>query len=131
MTGSTARRWEYPLRLGDTLAPAGPLTVEGLLTSRFVAYCLRDGETSRAILGTAALLWAESLRQDPAGTLPDDDVELAFLARFGADLASWQAVRGKVLQGWNPRQFWDGQEFRLRLYHPQIAVRPQPWEAPR
>jgi hypothetical protein len=94
--------WLYPLRYGDTLSNHDwiELHVNRLLTSRFVAYCV--SEDRRADGFTALLLWSEAIRQDPAGTLPDDDVELAQLAKFGADVAGWRAARPGALYGWQP-----------------------------
>ena len=114
--------WAYPLRLGETLAANEwvELHVHRLMTSRFVSYALRDDR--RDVIGTALLLWAECYRQDPAGTLPDDDVELAQLARYGADVARWQEVRDRVLHGWVPCHVEDGTGGDLvRLGHPFVA----------
>ncbi|MES2814514.1 MAG: DUF1376 domain-containing protein [Pseudomonadota bacterium] len=115
--------WAYPLRFGETLASNEWIEfhIHKFLTSKFLAYCLRDGEAGRAILGTAVILWTESYRQDPAGTLPDDDVELAQIARFGADVAGWLAVRDRVLHGWVPCHCDDTTEGQMRLGHPLIA----------
>lgn len=93
---------------------------ERILTSRFLAYCLRDGEAGRAILGTAVILWAESRLQFPVHTLPDDDVMLAQLAGYGPDVAAWQAVRDRVLDGWQQRSVWDGFKFEPRLLDPSF-----------
>lgn len=49
------------------------------------------------------ILWMESMRQDPAGTLPDDDDQLAMLAGFGRDVEGWRAMRADgALYGWGP-----------------------------
>ena len=53
------------------------------------------------------LLWSESFRADPAGTLPTCDIELASLAGF-KDLEQWQACRDAVLDGWVPVLAEDG-----------------------
>jgi len=53
----------------------------------------------REHVATAVVLWAESMRQDPAGTLPDSDIELASLARFHS-LEEWKKCKEKVLHGW-------------------------------
>jgi hypothetical protein len=115
--------WAYPLRIGETLSSNEWIEfhIHRFLTSRFTAYCLRDGEKGRAIMGTALILWAECYRQDPAGTLPDDDVELARLAGFGADVAGWEAIRDRVLHGWRPCHCEDATEGQMRLGHPLIA----------
>jgi hypothetical protein len=116
--------WVYPLGWGERLASADwfPLHGHRLLSSRFVAYaCAHD---RRADLGTALILWAEAFRQDPAGTLPDDDTELAQLARFGADVPAWRAARAGALHGWRPVHI-DGDPVEpaanRRLGHPLIA----------
>ena len=113
----------YPLRFGQTLASNEWIEfhIHKFLTSRFKAYCLRDGEVGRARMGTALILWAECYRQDPAGSLPDDDVELAQLAGYGADVAAWAAVRGAVLHGWMTCLCEDEAEGQHRLGHPLIA----------
>lgn len=92
--------WLYPLAWGDKLANHEwmPLYVHQLLQSRFVAYACAKGQRAEAF--TAILLWCESMKQNPAGTLPDDDVELAHLAGFGADVEGWRAVREGALYGW-------------------------------
>lgn len=114
--------WHYPLREGDTLASHEwvELHIHKLLTSRFLAYALREGR--RGDIGTALILWSECYRQDPAGTLPDDDVELAQLARFGADVDGWRAVRAGVLHGWQQCHVDTDRGVRGdRLGHPFIA----------
>lgn len=115
--------WAYPLRCGETLSSNEWIEfhIHRFLTSRFKAYCLRDGVEGRAVGFTAVILWAECYRQDPAGTLPDDDVELAQIAGFGSDVAGWQAVRRAVLHGWVPCHCADATEGVTRLGHPLIA----------
>ena len=114
--------WTYPLREGDTLASNEwvELHIHRLLTSRFIAYALR--EDRRADIGTALILWSECYRQDPAGTLPDDDVELAQLAKFGTDVEAWQRVRAGVMRGWRACHVETAAGYRTdRLGHPFIA----------
>jgi hypothetical protein len=116
--------WSYPLKLGETLSSNEWIEfhIHAFLTSRFKAYCLRDGEAGRAIMGTALILWAECYRQDPAGTLPDDDVELAQIAGFGSDVAGWQAIRERVLHGWTPCHCEDEAEGQMRLGHRKLIA---------
>lgn len=116
--------WSYPLRVGETLSSNEWIEfhIHRFLTSRFKAYCLRDGEAGRAIGFTAVILWAECYRQDPAGTLPDDDVELAQVSGFGSDVAGWKAVRDRVLHGWVPCHCEDAGAGQMRLGHPLIAA---------
>lgn len=97
----TVEFWAYPLRHGDRLPNFDwmPLYSEQLLSSRFVAKAIEANR--REDIGTALLLWCASMKQNPAGTLPDDDVELARLAGFGPDIAGWRAARaGLALYGW-------------------------------
>lgn len=117
--------WAYPLSWGETLSSHDwvPLYINRLLTSDFVAYALAEGR--RADIGTALILWSESFKQDPAGTLPDDDVALARLAGYGGDVAAWRAVRAGALYGWSVCHI-DGERVaaghnKARLGHPVIA----------
>ncbi|QPM89367.1 YdaU family protein [Pseudooceanicola algae] len=117
--------WWYPLSWGDTLSNHDwiPLYINRLLTSNFVAYAVAEGR--RADIGTALILWSESFKQDPAGTLPDDDVQLAQIARFGADLQGWREARAGVLHGWQSVTIEEdavpGRRRGGRLGHPVIA----------
>lgn len=101
-TGLVSETWYYPLTYGDTLSNHDwfPMETHRLLGSRFVAHALAEGR--RGDIGTALLLWCQAFKMDPAGTLPDDDVQLAQLAGFGPDVVGWQAVRAGVLYGWEP-----------------------------
>lgn len=118
--------WAYPLSWGETLSSHDwvPLYINRLLNSDFVAYALAEGR--RADIGTALLLWSESIKQDPAGTLPDDDVALARLAGFGADVEAWQQARHGALYGWSVchidgEHVSAGRDRAKRLGHPVIA----------
>lgn len=121
MTGELSDLWVYPLHKGQTLASNEWFEMHGhrLLASRFMAYVLKDDR--RDIGFTAMILWAESYRQDPAGTLPDDDVELAQLARYGADVVAWQAVKDLALYGWRACSVETEGPSIARLGHPFIA----------
>ena len=59
-------------------------------------------------------LWLKSWDQMPAGSLPDDDVELCRLAEFGRHQRGWKKVREMALHGWYICD--DG-----RLYHRVVA----------
>lgn len=59
-------------------------------------------------------LWLKSWDQVPAGSLPDDDIELCRLAELARDLKQWRKVRAGALRGWALAT--DG-----RLYHPVVA----------
>lgn len=59
-------------------------------------------------------LWLKSWDQMPAGSLPDNDVELCRLAEFGADRRKFARVKAIALHGW----------FKCndsRLYHRVVA----------
>lgn len=57
-------------------------------------------------------LWVSAWHEVPAGSLPDDDDELADFAR--CDFRTWEKVKAKVLAGWIKCS--DG-----RLYHSVVA----------
>lgn len=59
-------------------------------------------------------LWLKSWDQVPAGTLPDDDIDLCRLAELGRDLKAWKRVKEAALHGWSKRS--DG-----RLHHRVVA----------
>lgn len=59
-------------------------------------------------------LWLKSWDQTPAGSLPDDDIDLCRLAELGRDLKSWAKVKKEGLWGWFKCS--DG-----RLYHRTVA----------
>jgi hypothetical protein len=59
-------------------------------------------------------LWLKSWDQEPAGTLPHDDVALCRLAELGRDLKAWSKVKTMALHGWSKRS--DG-----RLHHEVVA----------
>lgn len=68
------------------------------------------GEEFRA----AVLLWCASWHQTPAGSLPDDDAELATFAGFGRVVKEFKKIKVGAMRGWIKCS--DG-----RLYHPVIA----------
>lgn len=59
-------------------------------------------------------LWLRSWDQVPAGTLPDDDIDLCRLAELGRDLKTWRKVKSGALHGWF--RCSDG-----RLHHSVVA----------
>jgi hypothetical protein len=87
-----------------------PLGVNILRDSRFAAAA--TGDEFRA----AVILWSAAWHQTPAGSLPDDNIELANLAGFGRCIDQWLVVRGGALSKF--QKCSDG-----RLYHPEIAKR--------
>ena len=111
----------WPLRRGDTLANHDwfPFHSHRFLASSFVTTALM--EQRRGDIGTAVILWSESMRQDPAGTLPDCDIELASLARFST-VGDWLAVKDGVMRGWVTVLVEDGRlgQTIKRLGHPSF-----------
>ncbi|MDE2105582.1 MAG: DUF1376 domain-containing protein [Patescibacteria group bacterium] len=86
-----------------------PLKVATLRDSAIVDRV--SGDEFRA----AVLLWCASWHQVPAGSLPDDDVQLAKFAGYGRVLKEWQKVRRGALYGFVKCS--DG-----RLYHPVVVA---------
>lgn len=117
--GITAEYWTYPLRYGQTLSSNEWIEwkFHSFLTSRFVTYAVHENRRAEAF--TAVLLWSESYRQDPAGTLPADDVELMALARV-TSIEDWREMRPRVLYGWKPCEIED-EPGAGRLGHRVIA----------
>lgn len=88
---------------------------------------LRDSDLSARASGEAfrcaVLLWCASWHQEPAASLPDDDVILANLAGFGRSIKDWKKQREGALHGWIKCS--DG-----RLYHPVVAEKAlEAWES--
>lgn len=59
-------------------------------------------------------LWLKAWEQIPAGSLPDDDIELCRLAELARDLKTWKKLKAGAMRGWVLCN--DG-----RLYHPVVA----------
>lgn len=59
-------------------------------------------------------LWLKSWDQVPAGTLPDDEIDLCRLAELGRDVKTWRKVSTGALHGW--AKCSDG-----RLHHHVVA----------
>ena len=89
----------WPLKAGDTLTNHDwfPFAGHEFLGSHFVSRSTMTGH--REDIGTRMILWCEAIRQNPAGTLPTDDIDLAFLAKFKT-VDDWLAVRERVLFDW-------------------------------
>lgn len=81
-----------------------PLHVQQLRDSRFAA-----SVTPQAFMA-GVMLWCTAWHQVPAGSLPDDDIELARYAGFGRMIDAWREVREEALH--NFELCSDG-----RLYH--------------
>jgi len=108
----------WPLMRGETLSNHDWFEFHGhrFLGSRFLAIALMEGR--RADVATALILWSEAMRQDPAGTLPECDLELASLARF-ASVDEWRACKDTVMHGWERVSVEDARtgEVTARLGH--------------
>lgn len=85
-----------------------PLHVNRLRDSGFTANV--KPEEFRA----GVLLWASSWHQLPAGSLPDDDGQLAKLAGYGYIVKAWKRIKVGALYGWIACD-------DKRLYHPTVA----------
>lgn len=93
--------------------PFMPLDVDRLLDSDFNA--LATGKEFKAGFS----LWCNSWLQVPAGSLPNDDKAIAFLAGVKT---GWKAIRPMAMRGWVLCS--DG-----RWYHPVIAEKAtRAWE---
>jgi len=88
--------------------PHTPLFRSRLFGSSFHARAT-DGEWRAGVT-----LWLKSWDQVPAGSLPDDDIELCRLAELARDLKAWKKHKAGALRGW--ALCTDG-----RLYHPVVA----------
>lgn len=88
-----------------------PLYGQKLFGSRLYTKALRNPRAGLA----AIKLWWSAWQQCPAGSLPDDDDDLAMLTDFGTDVKGWKAVREIALHGFVKCS--DG-----RLYHPVLAI---------
>jgi hypothetical protein len=79
---------------------------------------LRDSNFGAAVTGEefrcGVFLWCAAWHQEPAGSLPDDDIQLAKLSGVGRNQREWKKVRAGALYGFVKCS--DG-----RLYHPVIA----------
>ena len=89
----------WPLKVGETLTNHDwfPFAGHEFLGSQFVSRSTMQGH--REDIGTRMILWCEAIRQNPAGTLPTDDTDLASLAKFKT-VDDWLAVRERVLFDW-------------------------------
>ena len=85
-----------------------PIDIGRLFGSRFHAIA-SDAEWRAGVT-----LWLKSYHQTPAGSLPNDDIELARLAEFGRNLKKFLKIKKIALHGWI--ECADG-----RLYHRVVA----------
>jgi hypothetical protein len=111
---------EYPLPLGARLRGDWfPLYMDRFLGSRLVSTADHD------VIGVSVILWASAMRQDPAGTLPDDDHELCHMVGLGRDVGAWLDLRARgALRKWRPYlclSSGTGEAEEIRLGHPVLA----------
>lgn len=78
---------EVDLRGFETM----PLAVQMLRDSRFAA------EVSPEAFRAGVLLWCAAWHQVPAGSLPDNDAELAKLAGYGFVVKEWRKVKSQAM----------------------------------
>lgn len=88
--------------------PFTPIFRARLFGSAFHARA-NDGEWRAGVT-----LWLKSWDQVPAGTLPDDDIDLCRLAELGRDMKTWRKLKPGALRGW--ARCSDG-----RLHHKVVA----------
>lgn len=88
--------------------PHTPIYRARLFGSSFHARA-SDGEWRAGVT-----LWLKSWDQVPAGSLPDDDIELCRLAELARDLKTWKKVKAGAMRGWIKCS-------DDRLYHPVVA----------
>ena len=109
----------WPIARGETLTNHDwfPFFGHRFLRSSFLRKAVMADR--RADLGTALILWVEAMGSDPAGTLPLDDADLAFAARFPS-VEAWLACKEGALHGWVRVQVEDSRtgDFYERLGHP-------------
>jgi len=88
--------------------PFMPIDIGRLFNSAFHARA-NDPEWRAGVT-----LWLKSYHQVPAGSLPEDDVELCRLAELGRDMRTWRKIKAMALYGWSKHA--DG-----RLYHATVT----------
>ncbi len=104
---------ELPVPLTPADADLKPFKDMPFEVGRFATSGLITHEEPEAIVA-AILLWGAAWHQLPAGSLPDNDRELANLAGYGRAVSAWVAVKKGALRGWIKCS--DG-----RLYHEVVA----------
>lgn len=87
-----------------------PMAVQKVRDSRFVS------EVKPEAFRAGFLLWCASWHQVPAGSVPDNDIELAKLAGYGFAVSAWKKLRKEALT--NFVLCSDG-----RLYHREVSAR--------
>lgn len=96
----------YPLAFGDLLVTNEWVEwhLHKFLDGTFVTRMTRLQRFD--VIGVAVILWNASLKENPAGTLPDDDELLADKAKV-KDLDVWREMRPLVLHDWVPARVLD------------------------
>lgn len=110
----------YPLRAGTRV---GALDYFPLFHTRLLGSSMFATATNEEI-GAALALWAYAVgTQDPGGTLPLADLDLAHAARCWRDMATWGRLRTSVLRGWTRVRVIDEAEetVAIRLAHPVVT----------
>lgn len=109
-----------PLAVSDLPAPLVPADVDmrdfqftPIFRTRLFASSFHSRSTD-AEWRAGVTLWLKAWDQVPAGSLPDDDIDLCRLAELGRDQQTWQAIKAGAMRGW--RRCSDG-----RLYHDVVA----------
>jgi hypothetical protein len=74
--------------------PFTPIFRARLFSSRF------HSRATDAEWRAGVTLWLKSWDQVPAGSLPDDDIDLCRLAELGRDQRQWAKVKDIALRGW-------------------------------
>jgi hypothetical protein len=106
-----------PDQLPDPLTPEGCVLQDFPHTPIYRARLFGSSFHARATDAewrAGVTLWLKSWDQVPAGSLPDDDIELCRLAELARDMKTWKKVKTGALRGWVKSS--DG-----RLYHPVVA----------
>ena len=107
---------------GEALPPP-PVPANAVLGPKFTTYPLEldllrkssfNAHASDAGWRAAVNLWGSAFQRSPAGSLPDDDLELCRLADLGTDIKKWLKVKREALWKW--RKCSDG-----RYYHDVVA----------
>lgn len=103
--------------LPKPLTPAGCVLQDFPHTPIYRARLFGSSFHARATDGewrAGVTLWLKSWDQVPAGSLPDDDIELCRLAELARDIKTWKKVKSGALRGWIACS-------DSRLYHPVVA----------
>lgn len=111
----------YPLLLGQDVSN---LEFHPAYHHRAMGSPLWSTSTGDEFKATVALVYASIATQDPGGTLPMAEAELAHHALCGLDMGLWQRVRSFALRGWEPVQILnaDGAAVSVRYAHAEVEA---------